>query len=243
MRILHVDDEPPILELTQFFLERTGEMTITSCCCAEEALELIGTEEFDAVISDYEMPGMNGIDLLFELRTAGITIPFIVFTGRGREDVVIEALNKGADFYIQKGGEVRSQFAELRNAIRRAVEKHRFEQEIRGSERRISDIFHHLPDATFAVDCGGRVIAWNRAMEAMTGVAAGDIIGVGGHAYALPLYGAPRPLGSRLLSGPRQRSCTIRTGTLPEPSSRSAISRHKNGRRKPFGRRWSTGAA
>lgn len=194
MHILHVDDEPFILELTQLFLERTGDMKITPCSSVEEALGLIGIEEFDAVISDYEMPGMNGIDLLFELRSTGVTIPFVVFTGRGREAVVIEALNKGADFYIQKGGEARSQFAELGNAIRRAVEKRRFEQDIRESERRISDIFRHLPDATFAVDCSGRVIAWNKAMEGMTNVAAGDIVGTGGHAYALPFYGAPRPL-------------------------------------------------
>ncbi|WP_342677955.1 MULTISPECIES: PAS domain S-box protein [Methanomicrobiaceae] len=194
MRILHVDDEPVILELTQFYLERTGDMKITSCRSAEEALGLLEIEKFDAIISDYEMPGMNGIDLLSRLRSANITIPFVIFTGRGREEVVIEALNKGADFYIQKGGEVRSQFAELRNAIRRAVEKHRFEQDIRESERRISDIFCHLPDATFAVDCSGRVIAWNRAMESMTGIAADDISGTGDHAYALPFYGAPRPL-------------------------------------------------
>lgn len=194
MHILHVDDEPSILELTQLFLERTGDMKITPCCSAEEALELIGIEKFDAVISDYEMSGMNGIDLLFELRSAGVTVPFVIFTGRGREAMVIEALNKGADFYIQKGGEVRSQFAELGNAIRRAVEKRRFEQDIRESERRISDIFRHLPDATFAVDCSGGVIAWNRAMEGMTNVAAGDIVGTGGHAYALPFYGVSRPL-------------------------------------------------
>ncbi|QYZ78621.1 response regulator [Methanofollis formosanus] len=193
MRILHVDDESLILELTQLFLERTGEMQITSCTSAEEALGLIETAEFDAVISDYEMPGMNGIDFLFELRSAGIPIPFIIFTGRGREEVVIEALNQGADFYIQKGGEAKSQFAELRNAVRRAVEKHRFEQEVRESERRITEIFHHLPDATFAIDCSGKVIAWNRAMEAMTGVAAGEIIGTGAHAYARPFYDVSRP--------------------------------------------------
>lgn len=193
MHILHVDDEPLILELTQIYLERDREMKITTCRSAEEALDLVNIEEFDAIISDYEMPGMNGIDLLFDLRSAGMTTPFIIFTGRGREDVVIEALNTGADFYIQKGGEARSQFAELKNAVRRAVEKSRVEQNIRESERRISDIFHHLPDATFAIDCAGRVIAWNRAMETMTGVAAGEIIGTGGHTYARPFYGVSRP--------------------------------------------------
>ncbi|MBP2145882.1 PAS domain S-box-containing protein [Methanofollis sp. W23] len=193
MQVLHVDDEPVILEMTQFFLERSGEVQVTTCTSAEEALGLIESTEFDAVISDYEMPGMNGIDFLFELRCAGITVPFIIFTGRGREEVVIEALNQGADFYIHKGGEARSQFAELRNAVRQAVEKYQADQEVRVSERRISEIFHHLPDATFAVDCGGRILAWNRAMEEMSGVAAREIVGTGGHVYASPFYGISRP--------------------------------------------------
>ena len=59
------------------------------------------------------MPDMNGIEFLKKVRASGNTIPFVLFTGRGREEVVIEALNEGANFYLQKGGEPKSQFAEL----------------------------------------------------------------------------------------------------------------------------------
>lgn len=211
MQVLHVDDEPVILEMTQFFLERTGEMQVTLCTSAEEALKLIETTAFDAVISDYEMPGMNGIDFLFELRSVGISVPFIIFTGRGREEVVIEALNHGADFYIQKGGEAKSQFAELRNAVRRAVEKYRADQEIRESERLISEIFRHLPDATFAVDCTGRILAWNQTMEMMSGVAAHEIIGTGGHTYASPFYGVSKPSLTDVLLHPDKEVPAIYT--------------------------------
>ncbi|MDO8841785.1 response regulator [Methanocalculus sp.] len=193
MHILHVDDEPLFLELTKIYLERNAGVKVTHCTSAAEALDLVESIEFDAIISDYEMPGMNGIELLFELRSADITTPFIIFTGRSRQDVVIEALNKGADLYIQKGGDARSQFAELGNAVARAVLKYRFETETHESKRRIADIFHHLPDATFAIDCSGRVIAWNRAMEKMTGVKAGTIIGNGDQSYSVPFYGVARP--------------------------------------------------
>lgn len=202
IRVLHIDDEPLILEISRIYLERTGDMEITSAASAEQALSLMRCREFDVIVSDYEMPGMNGIELLFELRSAGNAMPFIIFTGRGREEVVIDALNKGADFYIQKGGDARSQFAELRNAIRKAVEKSRFQGEIRESEQRIRDIFRHLPDPTFAIDCSGRVIAWNKAMESMTGMPAGKIAGKGDYLYAIPFYGTPRPMIADLLLHP-----------------------------------------
>ena len=59
---------------------------------------------YDAIISDYQIPDMDGIEFLKKVRSSGNSIPFIIFTGKGREEVVIEALNAGADFYLQKGG-------------------------------------------------------------------------------------------------------------------------------------------
>jgi len=59
------------------------------------------------------------------------TLPFILFTGRGREEVVIEAINNGADFYVQKGSDPSSQFTELAHKIRHAVERKRAEDELR----------------------------------------------------------------------------------------------------------------
>lgn len=86
---------------------------------------------YDAVISDYQMPQMNGIELLKAIRAAGSPIPFIIFTGKGREDVVIEALNEGADFYLQKGGDPKSQFAELAKKLEFAINRRRAEDELR----------------------------------------------------------------------------------------------------------------
>lgn len=188
MHLLHVDDEELFLELTGIYLNRTGDMMVTSCSSAAEALRLVETEDFDGIISDYQMPGMNGIEFLFELRSSSKNMPFIIFTGRGRQEVVIEALNNGADFYIQKGGDISSQFAELENAIRQAVEKYRSDTHLRQSRQLISDIFHHLPDATYVIDCSKRVIAWNRMMERMTGIAAGRITGSSGQPCATPFF-------------------------------------------------------
>ncbi|MBE9547683.1 MAG: PAS domain S-box protein [Proteobacteria bacterium] len=68
------------------------------------------------------------------------------------------------------------------------------EDTLRESEQRLADIIDFLPDATFAIDLEGRIVAWNRAMEEMTGVRAKDMLGKGNYEYAIPFYGTRRPV-------------------------------------------------
>ncbi|MCU0631373.1 MAG: PAS domain S-box protein [Methanolinea sp.] len=192
--VLYIDDEPGLLEIGKIYLERKGEFAVDTAISGPEALQIIQLKRFEAIISDYQMPGMNGIELLKHIRASGNRIPFIIFTGRGREEVVIQALNEGADFYLQKGGEPGSQFAELIHKVRQAVQQRRAEESIRDHERREADILNFLPDATFAIDTEGRVIAWNRAIEKMTNVKAEDIVGKGDYEYAIPFYHERRPI-------------------------------------------------
>ncbi|WP_128694532.1 PAS domain S-box protein [Methanoculleus taiwanensis] len=128
--LLYVDDEPALLDVGKLFLERSGDIAVTTTANAPEALRLLDRGGFDAVVSDYQMPGMDGIDLLQHLRGRGDDIPFIIFTGRGREEVAVEALNSGADFYVQKGGDPKAQFTVLLHKIRHAVAGRRAEQEL-----------------------------------------------------------------------------------------------------------------
>ncbi|MCA1917573.1 PAS domain S-box protein, partial [Methanospirillum hungatei] len=121
-------------------------------------------------------------------------IPFILFTGRGREEVVIEALNNGADFYLQKGGDPKAQFAELGHKIRQAVSRLKAEHELIESEKRLSDIINFLPDATFAINRDGIIIAWNQAIEEMTGYSSEQMLGKGNLEYAIPFYGERRKI-------------------------------------------------
>lgn len=191
--VLFVDDEPALLEITRLFLERSGEISVDTCRSALEALEKLKSTTYDAVISDYEMPMMDGIVFLKILRAEGDATPFILFTGKGREHVVVEALNNRADFYLSKGQDPKSQFAELDRMIRQAINRKQAEESLRLADRRMVDIINHLPDATYAIDREGRVVSWNKAMEELTGILAEDMIGKGEYEYAVPFYGTRRP--------------------------------------------------
>jgi len=128
--VLYVDDEPSLLEIATLFLEKTGEFSVDTALSASEGLEKLHQAQYDVIISDYQMPGMDGIEFLRALRAEGNKTPFIIFTGKGREEVVIQALNGGADFYLQKGGDPTAQFAELQSKIRQATSLRRAEERI-----------------------------------------------------------------------------------------------------------------
>jgi PAS domain S-box-containing protein len=200
--ILYIDDERSLLEIGKHFLEQTREFAVETVTTADEALDCIRERQYDAIISDYQLPGMNGIDLLKYLRKAGNQVPFIIFTGRSREQVVIEALNAGAAFYLQKGMDWESQFAELAYKVKVAVQHRETMRQLLESRERLSGIIEFFPDATLGIDRSGRVTIWNRAMEEMTGIPASEMIGKGDYAYTVPFYGSPRPQLMDLLFEP-----------------------------------------
>ena len=125
--VLYVDDEPGLLELGKIFLEQNGSFSVTTTESGSSALRILKGMTFDAIVSDFQMPEMNGITLLREIRSTS-DIPFILFTGKGREEVVIDAINNGADFYLQKGGDPATQFAELGHKILQATSRHQAER-------------------------------------------------------------------------------------------------------------------
>lgn len=89
-------------------------------------------------------------------------------------------------------------------SIRDITESKKKEEAVLRSEQQLSDIINFLPDATFVIDKEGRVIAWNRAMEEMTGIQAGEMLGKDNFEYALPFYGERRPILIDLVLRPRE---------------------------------------
>ena len=118
IRVLYVDDEPDLLDIGKQFLEESGDFSVTTSGSAPAALDLISREKFEVIISDYQMPEMDGVQFLVEVRSRYGQVPFIMLTGRGSEEVAIQAINNGVDFYLQKGGEPEAQFSELSDKIK-----------------------------------------------------------------------------------------------------------------------------
>ncbi len=169
IKILIIDDEPQVLEITRVFLERSGHFQVSTGSSAESGLLMLEDGDFDAVVSDYEMPKMNGLDFLKTVRLKGYTIPFIIFTGRSREDVVIEALNYGADYYIQKGGDPKSQFVELTHKILLAVEKKRSEKALSEANEYKDRLIESHIDPLLTIDKKYQIMDINSAMEELSG--------------------------------------------------------------------------
>lgn len=117
-KILVVDDQEEILDLIKISLKRElDRLNVETSKSAESALKKLEEKDYDVVISDYKMPGMNGLELLEATKERNYETKFIILTGKGDESVAAEAVNIGADGYIQKEANFREQVEELAKFI------------------------------------------------------------------------------------------------------------------------------
>ncbi|ELY56684.1 bacterio-opsin activator domain-containing protein [Natronolimnohabitans innermongolicus] len=146
--VLVVDNEPGFADLAGEMLERErDEIVAESATSAGAALEIIDDRQIDCIVSDYEMPRMTGLEFLERVREDDPDLPFILFTGRGSEEIASEAIAAGVTQYLQKeSGE--EQYALLANQITNAVSQYRTETELRESERRYERTLTTLHETT-----------------------------------------------------------------------------------------------
>jgi len=153
--VLYVDDEEELLELGKLFLEKSGQFRVETVTSAHDAFRLLESTSFEAIVSDYQMPDMDGIAFLKAIRVEFPDLPFIILTGKGREEVVIEAFDNGADFYLQKGGKPTPQFLELGHKITAAVRRRQAEKALQESETHYRNVVEDQTEfiARFLPDC------------------------------------------------------------------------------------------
>jgi putative nucleotidyltransferase with HDIG domain len=125
VRVLAVDDEPAAARLLSLILPPPAFRCATAAC-GEEALVALQREPFDAIISDLQMPGLSGLDLLAEVRRNHLHLAFLVTTGVDDVDVGVKAMRCGADDYLVKPLRESAVLASLENALH----KRRLEQEL-----------------------------------------------------------------------------------------------------------------
>ncbi len=137
IHILHVDDDPSVSELLTAFFERDfPECTVSSSHNPQEALDIIAEGHVECAVLDYDMPNMNGIELLRQIKSVYPTLPVVLFTGHGSEEIAANAIQAGVDGYVQKGG--RETFGLLKNQIRNLVTATRIDRERRERTKELS---------------------------------------------------------------------------------------------------------
>ena len=128
--VLYIDNDQILLDSGKRFLERDEDIRVDTALSVDEALQLMKTNSFDAIIADYQMREADGAQLLKIVREKFTKLPSIIFTGADSNDNLNQALHNGADYYIRKNGDPRFQFAELSHVVRRAVKSRESERKI-----------------------------------------------------------------------------------------------------------------
>jgi PAS domain S-box-containing protein len=175
--VLYVDDEEILLEITSVFLKQMGKFRVDTANSAKIALGMLESGSYDVIVSDYQMPETDGIALLKTVRSRYHDLPFILFTGKGREEIVIEAINNGVDFYLQKGGDPRSQFAELAHKITKASERLDAQNALRRSEEKYRELVENANAIILKLDKSGCVTFFNNYAQEFFGYRKNEIIG------------------------------------------------------------------
>ncbi|MFW9848885.1 MAG: PAS domain S-box protein [Candidatus Thorarchaeota archaeon] len=178
IRVLLIDDDADLLEVaSKYLIKEDPTFEIDTAISAEEGLNVFHSEPFDVIVCDYEMPtGMNGLELLELLRSKNFEIPYIIFTGRGREEVAISALNLGADFYITKGIDPKSLYAELAHTIRTVVSHRRAKLALEESDSRFRASFEDAAIGMAVVSLDLEIIEVNESLCEMLGYAESELI-------------------------------------------------------------------
>ncbi|WP_331235956.1 PAS domain S-box protein [Natronorarus salvus] len=185
--VLHVDDDAAFASLTATYLERIDAgLSVRSETSVETAVDRLSSTAVDCVVSDYEMPEATGIDFLDRVRELDATLPFVLYTGRGSEEVASEAISAGVTDYVRKGGGT-AQYEVLANRIRNAVERHRAERSLSESERRHERLIEASPASIVILDAGGTIRYANESAATLVGADEGaELVGRDGLSFVHP---------------------------------------------------------
>jgi PAS domain S-box-containing protein len=175
VRVLHVEDNPEFADLTATSLEREDDtLSVVTETRVEDALTRFRNESIDCIVSDYDMPTMDGLELLTEVRAKDPDFPFILFTGKGSEEIAAEAISNGVTDYLQKQGGL-DQYTILANRIKNGIERHRATKEAAQSRRFLNKIVKRATDMISVVSEDGDVTFVSGSVERILGYTPDEI--------------------------------------------------------------------
>jgi len=164
--VLHVDDEPSFTDLVQDFLERQNErFAVETSNSVDNGLDRLTQNGIDCIVSDYDMPGKNGLDFLKAVRSKWNNLPFILYTGKGSEEIASDAISAGATDYIQKQSGT-DHYTLLSNRIQNAVEQYQAKTTAQQTDERYHNLVDTAPIPILLFDADGKSVYANQAAVA-----------------------------------------------------------------------------
>ncbi|MFB6223349.1 MAG: PAS domain-containing protein [Haloarcula sp.] len=177
VRVLHVDDNLSFRELVKTFLQQEDDrFEVVSIGDPTDTIAKLSETDIDCVVSDYEMPNKSGIELLQCVREEFPSLPFVLFTGKGSEEIAGEAISAGVTDYLQKSGSS-EQYTVLANRILNAVERYHAQHTARESERRLYQSYERITDGCFALNEDLEFVFINEAGAQQFDASADDLLG------------------------------------------------------------------
>jgi PAS domain S-box-containing protein len=180
IRVLYVDDNPQFAGLVKRRLRQVSDcLSVDSVRSADEGLEVLADRSIDCVVSDYEMPRMDGLGFLAAVRDVDPELPFILFTQRPPEQIADEAISAGATEYLQKGGTL-SRYVLLANRVRNAVERYRLRQGDSKSEQELqfyNELIEEVGVGVGVYTADGRFTHVNQAYADLLGRDVDSVVG------------------------------------------------------------------
>lgn len=162
IKVLHVDDDQPLVDVSKTFLEKYNDnfevMTTT-----DPTTVIDYASGVDCIVSDYNMPQINGLELLELIKGEYPHLPFILFTGKGSEEIASDAITAGVDDYLQKGSS--DQYHLLSTRIKNIVDK----QRIKAERNRGLEAIESARDSIGIVDPDGYFIYVNNSFSELLG--------------------------------------------------------------------------
>lgn len=137
----------------------------------------MGHSHFDVVLSDYEMPDKNGLDLFEALKQNGSQVPFILFTGKGQKEIAVHALNLGVARYIDKQEDPQTVYTELAVCIRNLYEKSRAKKLLLESEERFERMVTNSKDLIVLTESDGKIVYLSPVCKQMLGYEPEELVG------------------------------------------------------------------
>lgn len=168
-----IDDQKDILDLSEIFLAKENDkFKIGTTSNQEEIIDSVEQGGTDAIVSDYEMPGMNGIELLENVREIDENLPFLLYTGKGTEEVATKAIRAGVTDYMQKKPGT-DHYALMANSIENAVKNYR---ETERAEI-LSSMVEMSNQPVLVTDNDSKILYVNEALEEISGYDSSELIG------------------------------------------------------------------